>query len=354
MSPKKPYQKRLPNVLPPAPRRAPAQEAIRPRPAPPRARRSPPAGPSVAPPSAVPPVVQPPDPAPVEAAAPTTTAPDAAGSPDIRGSSHLSAETSADKRELRTTSPVEPDAVAAPLTVPSPAPTAPPVSPPTGPAPRSGRQSRRTLALAAAALVGVVAGGVVAWQVVGPGQQSGTPTASLPIDGWPIAAESRAVTEVLPGGDLAVTHWIHAEDPIGELSLTLPELDGAEVSATGVEVTADGRAASGPATVAPSGATYTFADATRIQVRYRMTGAVELSSSADGRGLATTTSLDVSATQARDVRVVRSQEVLSLACADPGAQPLPCGVSEGDDQWRVELAGADAGNRVLAVVTVPS
>jgi len=206
----------------------------------------------------------------------------------------------------------------------------------------------------AAALVGVVAGGVVAWQVVGPGQQSGTPTASLPIDGWPIAAESRAVTEVLPGGDLAVTHWIHAEDPIGELSLTLPELDGAEVSATGVEVTADGRAASGPATVAPSGATYTFADATRIQVRYRMTGAVELSSSADGRGLATTTSLDVSATQARDVRVVRSQEVLSLACADPGAQPLPCGVSEGDDQWRVELAGADAGNRVLAVVTVPS
>lgn len=206
----------------------------------------------------------------------------------------------------------------------------------------------------AAALVGVVAGGVVAWQVVGPGQQSRTPTASLPIDGWPIAAESRAVTEVLPGGDLEVTHWIHAEDPIGELSLTLPEVDGAEVSATDVEVTADGRAASGPATVAPSGAAYTFADATRIQVRYRMSGAVELSSSADGRGLATTTSLDVSATQARDVRVVRSQEVLSLACAAPEEQPLPCGTSEGDDQWRVELTGTDAGNRVLAVVTVPA
>ncbi len=243
MSPKKPYQKRLPNVLPPAPRRAPAQEAIRPRPAPPRARRSPPAGPSVAPPSAVPPVVQPPDPAPVEAAAPTTTAPDAAGSPDIRGSSRLPAETSADKRELRTTSPVEQDAVAAPLTEPSPAPTAPPVSPPTGPAPRSGRQSRRTLALVAAALVGVVAGGFAAWQVLGPDEPSGSPTASLPIDGWPTAAESRAVTEVLPGGDLEVTHWIHAEDPIDELSLTLPELDGAEVSAADVEVTADGRAA---------------------------------------------------------------------------------------------------------------
>lgn len=206
----------------------------------------------------------------------------------------------------------------------------------------------------AAALVGVIAGGAVAWQVVGPGQGSGSPAASLPIDGWPIAAESRAVTEVLPGGDLQVTHWIHAEDPIDELSLTLPELDGADLSATDVEVTADGRAAAGPATVAPSGTTYSFADATRIQVRYRMAGAVQLSSSADGRGLATTTSLDVTATQARDVRVVRSQEVLSLACAEPDQQAVPCGQSEGDDQWRVELAGPDAGSRVLAVVTVPS
>ena len=206
----------------------------------------------------------------------------------------------------------------------------------------------------AAALVGVLAGGAVAWQVVGPDEPSGSPAASVPVDGWPIAGESRAVTEVLPGGELEVTHWIHAEDPIDELRLSLPELDGAEVSATDVEVTGDGRAASGPATVARSGATYAFTDATRIQVRYRMSGAVELSSSADGRGLATTTSLDVTATQARDVRVVRSQEVLSLACAKPDEQPVPCGTSEGDDQWRVELAGTGAGSRVLAVVTVPS
>jgi hypothetical protein len=206
----------------------------------------------------------------------------------------------------------------------------------------------------AAALVGVLAGGAVAWQVVGPEEPSGSPAASVPVDGWPIAGESRAVTEVLPGGNLEVTHWIHAEDPIDELRLTLPQLDGAEVSATDVEVTGDGRAASGPATVARSGATYAFTDATRIQVRYLMSGAVELSSSADGRGLATTTSLDVTATQARDVRVVRSQEVLSLACAEPDEQPVPCGKSEGDDQWRVELAGTGAGSRVLAVVTVPS
>ena len=327
MSPKKPYQRRLPTVLPPAPRRAPAQEAVRPRPAPPRARRSPPPAQPVSPPVAPPPATTP-----VVAAAPTTTG------------------------------PAEPEADAAPLAQPTAQPTAeptaepaaPPVVPPSGPAPRSGMPARRTLALVAAALVGVVAGGVVAWQVVGPGQPSRPPAASLPIDGWPIAAESRAVTEVVPGGDLEVTHWIHAEDPIDELTLSLPDLEGAEVSATDVEVTADGRAASGPAAVAPSGATYAFADATRIQVRYRMTGAVELSTSADGRGLATTTSLDVTATQARDVRVVRSQEVLSLACAEPDEQPVPCGESDGDGQWRVELAGTDAGSRVLAVVTVPS
>ncbi|NUS40096.1 MAG: hypothetical protein HOP97_00490 [Terrabacter sp.] len=206
----------------------------------------------------------------------------------------------------------------------------------------------------AAALVGVIAGGVVAWQVVGPGDSSPSPAASLPIDGWPIAGESRAVTEVLPGGELEVTHWIHADEPVGELGLALPDLDGADVAATEVEVTADGRPATGPTTVTRSGATYTFDDATRVQVRYRMSGAVELSSSADARGLASTTSLVVTAPQARDVRVVRSQEVLSLACARPDEQPVPCGRSEGDDQWRVELTGTDAGSRVLAVVTVPS
>jgi hypothetical protein len=320
VSPKKPYQKRLPTVLPPAPRRPPAQETVRPRPAPPRARRSPPVAP-------------PPDTAPE--AAPADTRPQA---PVVAPAP-------------------EPAAAAAPVAPPAPPPKTafpPPADSPTDPAPaRPGPPRRRTIALVAAALVGVLAGGAVAWQVVGPGEPSRAP-ASLPIDGWPIAGESRAVTEVLPGGDLEVTHWIHTERPLDELGLSLPDADGAAVSVTDVEVTADGRPASGPEIVAGSGTTYTFADATRVQVRYRMSGAVQLSSSADGRGLATTTSLDVTATQARDVRVVRSEEVLSLACAEPDEQPVPCGESSGDDQWRVELDGTDAGSRVLAVVTVPS
>jgi hypothetical protein len=311
VSPKKPYQKRLPTVLPPAPRRAPAQETVRPRPAPPRARRTPPVAPPVTPqPGSAPEAA--PDAAPAETPTPTAL-----------------------PRTIRTSEPEV-------------------VPPPPNPAPqRSEPRRRRTVALVAAALVGVLAGGVVAWQLVGPDEPP-PPPASVPIDGWPIAGESRAVTEVLSGGDLEVTHWIHTERPLAELEVTLPELDGVRLTADQAEVTADGQPATGPGVVLPSGATYTFSDATRIQVRYRMSGAVELSSSADGRGLATTTSLDVTATQPRDVRVVRSHEVLSLACAEPNEQPVPCGEAGGEDQWRVELDETDAGSRVLAVVTVPS
>ncbi|MBC2933491.1 hypothetical protein [Nocardioides sp. zg-1228] len=211
----------------------------------------------------------------------------------------------------------------------------------------------------ALALAGVLGGAVGVWQVVGVDGSSRPPAAALPIDGWPAAGESRAVTEVRADGDLEVTHWIHSDLPLDEVGLTLPDLDGAvQIAAADVEVVADGRTAAGPRVVPAGGSSYSFAEATRIQVRYRLTGAVERSSSADGRGLATTTSLDVTATQARDVRVVRSQEVLSLACAAPDRRPTPCGtsggVSGGTDQWRVELTGDDPVDRVLAVVTIPS
>ena len=293
MSPKKPYQKRLPSVLPPAPRRAPAQEAIRPRPAPPRARRSPPAAPSAAP----------------AAPSPCRLRPSGSSGRRVRPSR---------PRVRRRTAP------AAPPAAPPAEPAARPGPPPTGPGPGSGRQSRRTLALVAAALVGVVAGGVVAWQVVGPGQQSRTPTASLPIDGWPIAAESRAVTEVLPGGDLEVTHWIHAEDPIDELSLTLPELDGAEVSAT--RRGGDRRRARGVRSRDRR------AERCDVHLRGRdprsrcATGCQVRSSSARPRTAADSPPRRRS-TSPRRRRATSgwcaSQEVLSLACAAPEEQPRP-------------------------------
>jgi hypothetical protein len=156
---------------------------------------------------------------------------------------------------------------------------------------------------------------------------------------------------------LEVTHWIHAVQPLDTLELALPTaLAPGSVEATEVEVLADGRVTSGPRSITSFRASYLFAEAaTRILVRYRLTGAVEMSSSAPGRGLVTTTALEVSAGQAHDSRVVRSQAVLSLACATSrDERPVPCGERDSDDQWRVELGDGEATTRVVAVVTVPS
>ena len=96
-------------------------------------------------------------------------------------------------------------------------------------------------------------------------------------------------------------------------------------------------------------------DATRILVRYQLAGAVELSPSAPGRRLVTTTALDVSAGQLSEHRVVRSEAVLSLACASPaGVDTEPCGEKERGDEWSVQLDDLEAGTRVVAVVTVSS
>lgn len=219
------------------------------------------------------------------------------------------------------------------------------------------------MAALVASLVALVAGGVVVWRLGVPEDRVDAGSAMY---GWPKAGESRTVTQVHPGGALEVTHWIHASEPLDKLELELPEAaDSGTIEASAFEVLADGRRAYGPdewtyqgpladrSAVRP---TFFFDRATRIHVRYQLSGAVELSTSAVGRGLATTTALDVSAIQPTDTRVVRSQAVLSLACAAPAAAaapPEPCGESDSDRQWRVQLTGQDAGARVVASVTVP-
>ena len=238
----------------------------------------------------------------------------------------------------------------------------------------------------AAVLVAVAAlplGGWAAWRALDDRAPSAAGRVSA---GWPEAGSSRTVTVVGPDGVLEVTHWIHADAPLAELEVSLPAPPGAApgaepgieagedareeardetadgsvfggLGASGVEVRADGQQVRGPETIDASRASYVFAPATRITIRYRLTGAVQLSSSAPGRGLLTTTSLDVSARQPRDLRVVRSEAVLSLACAARGADPVsaqPCGEPDGETQWSVELEGAEAGGGVRAAVTVPS
>jgi hypothetical protein len=218
-------------------------------------------------------------------------------------------------------------------------------------------------ALIAALIAALFAGTVVVWWL-DEDEPEVTPEVTVdagsPGQGWPQAGASRTVTEVASGGTLRVKHWIHASQPLEEIELELPDgADNGDIGATAIEVLADGQQAYGPEELTDEmsvGVKFYFARATRILVRYQLDGAVELSTSAPGRGLATTTALEVSVIQPTDTRVVRARAVLSLACAAPAAAlepPEPCGESDSERQWRVELSGQDAGARVVASVTVP-
>ena len=221
------------------------------------------------------------------------------------------------------------------------------------PAPRQSATLLRTWALVAAVvLVGLVGVAAALWWQSGE-EPADRPSAASAQATWPEAGAARTVTQVRPDGVLEVTHWIHATDSLDELDLVLPERqEGDPIRASAVQVVADDQPASGPAVITFSRASYVFADATRIRVRYELSGAVEMSTSAPGRGLATTTSLEVSATLARDTRVVRSPAVLSLACTDTAGSIAPCGASDHAGQWTVKLTGDVVGARVIAVVTV--
>jgi hypothetical protein len=213
------------------------------------------------------------------------------------------------------------------------------------------------VAAVVALVAGVVGGAALTWWFVRGDDPAPPPAAEAPVGGgWPAAGASRTVTVVRADGALEVTQRIHADEPLDQLELSLPDPDGdGTVRATQVEVVADGAPASGPEDITFTRSTYVFPEATRILVRYRLLGAVERSTSAAGRGLVTTTSLDVSTPQAEDTRVVRSEAVLSMACARSAAAELaPCGEADDDGQWTVRLSDPQPGARVVAAVTVPS
>ncbi len=238
--------------------------------------------------------------------------------------------------------PRRPDATAAPTSVETPAPR------------RSATVRTRAL-VGVAVLIGLVGVAAAFWWQSGE-EEAERPSAASTSATWPEAGEARTVTQVRPDGVLEVTHWIHATDPLDKLDLMLPERQEGDptspISASAVQVVADDQPASGPAALTFTRASYVFADATRIRVRYELTGAVEVSTSAPGRGLATTTSLEVSNTPARETRVVRSPAVLSLACTDTTGSTAPCGAPDHTGQWTVELTGDEVGARVIAVVTL--
>jgi hypothetical protein len=124
-----------------------------------------------------------------------------------------------------------------------------------------------------------------------------------------------------------------------------------DLSADQVQVVADGVVAAGPGQVTAAGATYTFEESTSVLVTYRLQGAVQVSDSSAGRALALVTALDTAYDPRveRETRVVHGPEVLSLACSRrPDGAPEPCGRDGGDDEWQVDLSGDRVDDRVLA------
>jgi hypothetical protein len=186
-----------------------------------------------------------------------------------------------------------------------------------------------------------------------PGEEARTlpfePPIGLPVNG------SYVETDVLPSGDLRVTHWIHTKVPQFSIKLMAPVLAGIDsgtVTATGVEVAADGRVVPGSSSVDGVSQSYPFHGAESIYVTYVLSGAMELSSSVEGRALARVTALDLEylSMGGESVRSVQGAEVLNLACSPsgaPDASPKPCGKPDSDG-WKVRLTGKKWNDHVMA------
>lgn len=175
----------------------------------------------------------------------------------------------------------------------------------------------------------------------------------------PLAAgEAYVRTEVLPSGDLTVTHWIASRRLLDSVRLLLPEAtESKRVTAEQVRVVVDDAVVPGPDRISVLTARYFFRVASMVQISYRLTGTLELSESAPGRALARPTALDVLTYERASHRVTRTvigPRVLALACAPPGrsSNPVPCGTRVSAGQWTVELLGRRARDRVIAALTV--
>jgi hypothetical protein len=175
------------------------------------------------------------------------------------------------------------------------------------------------------------------------------PPVALPANG------SYVETVVLPTGDLKVTHWIHTKVPESSIKLMAPVLAGIDsgvVTATKVQVIADGMVVPGAESVDGVSQSYQFVETKSIYVTYVLSGALERSNSVTSRALARVTALDLRypSMSGTSLRSVQGAEVLNLACSPPGAPeaaPEPCGKPD-PDGWQVQLAGGNRNDHVMA------
>ncbi len=237
------------------------------------------------------------------------------------------------------------------------------------------RRTRRLLAVLAAVTVLVVAvtGALLLNRDDEPtstatgGSQTPTasPTTGSGTDAGPAGVQPPAAlagpgslvrSRITPDGRILVTTWIRSRTALTGINVAVPVLPGVSgMAARDMDVRADGQRVEGPDTVGTSLQPYSFDSPARVvRLRYALDGAVDLSSSVKGRGLARITALDVR--WAPDVgpttHTIVGGVVRSSACTGTSSdfdQPRPCGSPEGTG-WSVELRGVHRGDRVQAQV----
>lgn len=162
-------------------------------------------------------------------------------------------------------------------------------------------------------------------------------------------------TDVLEGGELLVTHWISTSVPMNQLELNVPTsqgLDDPMIAVNRLVVAADGVQVDLASTVV-SGADGAGAlpAASNLYVQYELSGVMQRSGSAEGRALATVTSLNVAVGSRALARTQTfpGARVLTLACLAPGARSIPetCGRFE-EGTWKVVSDADDVPDTVIA------
>ena len=177
-----------------------------------------------------------------------------------------------------------------------------------------------------------------------------SPPSELPKVGS--AVESRVTRD----GRIVVTHWVRTQSPLTVIYLHRPRATNysGDTQVTGNRMTSDGGRAGGTG----DGTDQTFRlgkPAKLVRVTYALSGALERSSSVQGRTLVRTTAVPVTADiplRGPVVVTVRAPNVLSLTCIKPERlEPSlrPCGAPVGVG-WRVTLRGDDRQDQVIAQV----
>ena len=164
---------------------------------------------------------------------------------------------------------------------------------------------------------------------------------------------------ILESGDLDVDQWVHSSAPLTSLRLSVPAdpLVGDEVVASDLRVSADGAEADVPTSPGTAPVVIPLADAHQVRLTYRLSGAVLRSPSRADRALARAVALDLALNgePRREPATIsfRGATALAVIC-DGGGTQVRCGRRDDIDDWHVRAAAPGAGDRVMALLELPS